>query len=150
MSETFESVTVHSDRAAKSGQSVNGMAGKGVIMDDEPDMVYVTSENWYGVWPINETSVADERFARQVKDMVASRPANMSMSANGKGYERLLEKLTYLHPEWLPPVTNPAEPFRVRAEGPLCNRAGQYLRLPTYDEFTWDYFRLESKGLVAE
>lgn len=60
----FPSVTVLSERPASTGRVVKGQSGTGVIMPDEPDVVYVTSQanasaQWYGHWPIEETDIGE-------------------------------------------------------------------------------------------
>lgn len=58
----FPSVTVQSERPSATGRVVKGLSGTGVIMADEPNVVYVTAmpnatPQWYGHWPLEETDL---------------------------------------------------------------------------------------------
>lgn len=51
-------VTVLSARPSMEGKVVKGQTGYAVVPADDPEMVYVHGPDWYGGWPIAETSLA--------------------------------------------------------------------------------------------
>jgi hypothetical protein len=81
----FPSVEVLSERPASNGRSVQGLSGAGIIMTDEPEHIYVSSKpgvapEWYGRWPIQETSVPALRIASaaQLRERQVSEPIRLA------------------------------------------------------------------------
>jgi hypothetical protein len=137
-------VVIQSERAAKNGMSVKGLSGQGVILPDDPDTVYVTTDTWYGDWPLDETNIPALRKAeedrRKREEELAKRKEKIESGDAKDAYERLVEKLKEANP------SIPVPDYSTRSY--LLTRDGRYVRIPTPDEFTKGFAELDGEGKV--
>ena len=144
MSERFPRVTVQSGRPDSTGRPRFGEHGEGVILDDDLDTVYITADGWYGEWPVTETDIVSIRQAREAeRKSREDHTIGDDTTAELNAYEYLLRQLQQ---QGLKVAEKDGE---VKAKTvALIDKRGNYLRLPSIDEFRMDFDTLQKEGLV--
>jgi DNA-directed RNA polymerase specialized sigma54-like protein len=142
VSEKYPRVTVQSTRPDSTGRNRFGQTGEGVVLDDDTSIVYVTGKDWYGEWPVQDTDVAAIRQAREAaRKSREEATIGDEATAELNSYEYLLRQLQQ---QGLSPTANSSGNKTVA----LVDSHGNYLRLPSIDEFRLNWDELTRKGLV--